>query len=350
MADEKIDRALRAARKQGGLLDDNPNWREQIANALMQPSTGDVRNALTNTVVERGSILPLATYADGTTRMAMPEWANSLWEIASLQRRPDPTQGDALLLGGAPALGAAPFAPRGAVGSAGGRLGALPMDEASRMARARELGYDTDRLLYHGTFSNFDEFNANLVKSRHRGDNESVPQVHTTTVSSEAETYGPNVMELYARGNFKDIDNPMSMQDALAKRMRNFAQDRKRAISEDEWRGVESPLKYETAEAAERLADLVDLSRTDGVYAHALMQSNLAKAKRSGYDGVRIRGGWGDEYAGDHYVIFDPKNIRSTQAAFDPAKSNSANLLASNPPTAAINALIAAALQGYPEE
>src|SRR5262245_10550104 len=35
----------------------------------------------------------------------------------------------------------------------------LPMDLASRMARAREMGFDTDRTLYHGTSSTFDEFN-----------------------------------------------------------------------------------------------------------------------------------------------------------------------------------------------
>ena len=36
--------------------------------------------------------------------------------------------------------------------------GALPMDEASRMARAREMGFDTDQTVYHGTTHDFDQF------------------------------------------------------------------------------------------------------------------------------------------------------------------------------------------------
>jgi len=34
----------------------------------------------------------------------------------------------------------------------------LPMDEASRMARAREMGFDVDNPVYHGTTHKFDEF------------------------------------------------------------------------------------------------------------------------------------------------------------------------------------------------
>lgn len=36
----------------------------------------------------------------------------------------------------------------------------LPMDEASRMARAREMGFDTDTPLYHGTGADFPAFDA----------------------------------------------------------------------------------------------------------------------------------------------------------------------------------------------
>ena len=44
------------------------------------------------------------------------------------------------------------------------------------------------------------------------------------------------------------------------------------------------------------------------------------QAKKAGFDGVK---------AGDETVIFDPKNIRSIDAKFDPAKADSPDLLSS---------------------
>ena len=46
-------------------------------------------------------------------------------------------------------------------------------------------------------------------------------------------------------------------------------------------------------------------------------------------------------YSGDEFIIADPKNIRSTKAQFDPAKKNSANLLAGGASAAVgVNALV----------
>ena len=54
-------------------------------------------------------------------------------------------------------------------------------------------------------------------------------------------------------------------------------------------------------------------------------------AKRGGYDGIIY---------GDETVVFDPKNIRRADAAFAPAKSDSADLLSANPATAALPGLL----------
>src|SRR5690606_26717289 len=76
--------------------------------------------------------------------------------------------GDVLAPLGLAGMGA-PFAVRGALGSAGGRLAksssSLPMDEASRLARAREMGFDTDATWYHATHRDFDEFDTNAAGS-----------------------------------------------------------------------------------------------------------------------------------------------------------------------------------------
>jgi hypothetical protein len=292
-----------------GLLDENPNYRKQIANALMQPSTGDVRNVLTNTVTERASLLPLATYADGTTRLALPEWANSLWEIASLQRRPDPTQGDALLLGGVPALGGLPFAQRGAVGSAGGRLGALPMDEASRMARAREMGFDTDKTWYHGTpYAGFDEFSASPAQRANSG-------WHGVSFAPDAD----HASGYSGVGTMQIARNPSIMDRMLG---RDPGVDT-HVVGGQTGQSAIIPA-YLRAQNTYKVT-LDELDRIGGDRA-ALTK----RLQRDGYDSMDIM----DQGQVQERVIFDPKNIRSPRAAFDPARSDSANLLASNPLTA----------------
>ena len=42
----------------------------------------------------------------------------------------------------------------------------LPMDEASRMARAREMGFDTEQTLYHGTGANFEAFDPSMADTK----------------------------------------------------------------------------------------------------------------------------------------------------------------------------------------
>lgn len=64
-------------------------------------------------------------------------------------------------------------------------------------------------------------------------------------------------------------------------------------------------------------------------------------AKARGYDSITVRnvmdnvGGERTGKPADVHVALDPRNIRSVNAAFDPAKSDSANLLAASAPTGA---------------
>ena len=55
------------------------------------------------------------------------------------------------------------------------------------------------------------------------------------------------------------------------------------------------------------------------------------KAKEEGYDGLKMKNiidSLSGKQTGTSYMVFDPKNIRSKFAKFDPAKSNYANILA----------------------
>lgn len=115
----------------------------------------------------------------------------------------------------------------------------LPMDEASRMGRAREMGFDVDTPLYHGTAAEFDRFDL-----RHRSDG--VDGVHLTSDPARASLYADKER---ARGASNERVLPL------------FARD------------------------AERVGD-------------------------------------------GHYVVRDPRNIRSRFAAFDPSRSGESDLLA----------------------
>ena len=112
---------------------------------------------------EYGSILPFAYNAPGSPtwvqegrdfRPALPEFARSAMKgVLDLLQGTEtgkltPEALETITLG---SLGAgAMLAPRGALASGAARL---EMDQASRLARARSLGFNVDRPLYHGTLA-----------------------------------------------------------------------------------------------------------------------------------------------------------------------------------------------------
>ena len=112
---------------------------------------------------EYGSILPFAYNAPGSPawvqegrhfRPALPEFARSAMKgfLDLLQStetgKLTPEALETITLG---SLGAgAKLTPRGALASGAARL---EMDQASRLERARSLGFNVDRPLYHGTLA-----------------------------------------------------------------------------------------------------------------------------------------------------------------------------------------------------
>ena len=145
----------------------------------------------------------------------------------------------------------------------------LAMDFASRMQRAKEQGFDTDTTYYHGTNADFDEFRVNDDGVNLVG--KGVYAAPSGTASGYASDVGSSVYPLLVKGK------KASFQDAA---------DAREAIG-DGWTN-----------------DSVNDWLKDRGFTH-----------RDGRQGI---------------VIFDhEKNIRSPNAAFDPAKKDSSNLLAS---------------------
>ena len=206
------------------------------------------------------------------------------------------------------------------VGNAASVADDLPMDEASRMARQDEWG-DLGVNLVHGTDEDIKKFNFDMAKSE--GD-----AVFLTDSPYQAGSYttrnGGNLMPVRIRGKIKESGfQDMTMDEALAND------------------GAKIDEYLDKVELYNRKLD-----RNKRQY----FENQIEQAKRDGYDGIVFRetedqsiastGAIGDP-AANVYAIFSPKNIRSKFAKFDPAKKNSANLLAGGAAAAVgVNALM----------
>jgi hypothetical protein len=177
-----------------------------------------------------------------------------------------------------------------------GGLG-FPLDNTA-MDRAKAMGFDTEVPLYHATKGNFGEFNTG--KGKYSGDaiwttphKEFQPVAHSLGRSvGDMHNYveGANVMPLLTK-----IEHPLLLDN---EGMVNWAQN-------------------SFADGSNNFPQLI---RPDTV----------AGLRDAGYDGIKFKGtelkGWG-KYA-DENIVFNPNQIRSRFAAFDPMQRNSANILA----------------------
>jgi hypothetical protein len=225
----------------------------------------------------------------------------------------------ALEVGGVAAPGALVTRPAGALASGLARPARqLPADAASRAARAREAGFNTNERLFHGTYRGFDRFSFKRGP-RHSDDagEHAVwmtpdPEVAINFGNYFADTrtpgYGRGVrtLPLYARGKQKVVD-----REYLAR-------------------------EYGDEFARRQAADPEYVSPIEGegyiLWDPDVFGAELKKARAEGYDSVRfakVEEGMGAP--ADQVAVFSPKNVRSTQATFDPARRRSSNLLSSDP-------------------
>jgi hypothetical protein len=162
----------------------------------------------------------------------------------------------------------------------------LDMSQASRMQRAAEQGFNTNRPLYHVTNASFDAFEIPENRFRKYGKG-----VYTSPNPNYVDRYirenrdiesgykeGANVMPLYARGNL---------------------------ASEKDWEAARQEMMSEGAAPPGHNRQQEEIQR---------------RLKGKGFDGLNM--------FGNEIIIFDPSNIRSVNAAFDPAKRGSPNIMA----------------------
>ena len=182
-----------------------------------------------------------------------------------------------------------------------GVAGHLPMDEASRMARAREMGFDTSQVLYHGTGKDFDAFNPGTrgngaVRNIYLTDNPEIADIYANSQNYGLRGGGsPMVYPVFAKA-----EKPLVVSDKGPDGSFGWVSDNLAAAL-----GVEHP-------PAGKYSSLYD------------------EARRQGYDQVQIREMTDLGGNQTQYIPLEPKNIRSVNAAFDPAKADSSFLLASD--------------------
>lgn len=166
-------------------------------------------------------------------------------------------------------------------------FGRLPMDEASRMARARELGFDMDAPLYHGTDQSIEAFRPNdgwygrgVYASRSPAQAEYYTR-RTAAQASGGQEPAPNIMPLVARGRLAPVEEYQALVRA------NMPRGKWTAAGED----------------------------------NAVRKAQQELVRR-GYSGIDAGG------VDQEVIVFDPSNVRSRFAAFNPTRSGEPDLLA----------------------
>lgn len=254
----------------------------------------------------------------------------------------------------------------------------LPMDEASRMQRAQDMGFDTDA--YHGTYSDIPEFSMD-EKNRSHGidrlghwfdDSPETPSNLFASVMLEDPdaVAGPNIIPAKLRSKNPLViasDTPTSPARAeyraqqrkinnVNRRLRTLEsgtpQHNAALTKRDQYEIARNKAEKEiNGDSWDRLLEQIgDGERPSNEAVDAFRQ----RVAGEGYDSIVLQDTLADAASRDGTattwrIMLDDKNIRSVNAAFDPAKRNSANLLATAAPIAATGLLSANALRGLYE-
>jgi hypothetical protein len=178
----------------------------------------------------------------------------------------------------------------------------LDMSQAGRMGRAKEMGFDTDTVLYHGT-----------------PDSRGIMETGFKTVKEKFGVKDPDRVYFFAENKkvadtYADDRRAFDYQNATAETIPVYLKSRNPKIVD--WGG--RPFRGKEKDGSGfSIRDYIDQARADGhdsVIIRNVIDTYDGKGKPS-----TIR------------AVFDPSNIRSINAAFDPEKSGSSTLLAAAP-------------------
>jgi hypothetical protein len=276
-------------------------WGNKAADVASKVAYGLMRNAVTGLVTlpkrlfdaERESFEH--TYGPGpaTISDSDPPWQDPLPAVAA--------ETALMMVGGAGGMPGEINALRsGAKVTRGAET--LPMDQASRMARAKQMGFHTEMPLYHGTAPT-KEFNS-FDRAR----------------SGDTTSAAPARLGVFA-----------SLQPDVAEDFAHLAASKE---------GAGYPVLYPLLHRSDRPAALT----LSGNETNHEVAATLAQAWDDGYTSVLFRNytSPGGKTPRDIVVVKDPNQLRSPFAKFDPAKRDSSFLLGSG----STNGKVSASIQG----
>lgn len=231
----------------------------------------------------------------------------------------------------------------------------LDMSDAARMQRAKDMGFDTEKTLYHGTSGDFQEFDPKRKNDIgfHFGTKEQANEF----VKKEGQ-----IIPVYLKSKKTlelDFDPTVVDADSYVDSGYNFYRDMNDRVLEeagiyrnnfmDEVRGgsKEANALYDARVSADNkirkildkedadYRDVFDLKATKNYWSK--MEAYL---KSKGYDSIRYKNELEGLSGADNYstAVFDKSQIRSINAKFDKKKEKSGNLLAGALPVGAIGA------------
>lgn len=215
----------------------------------------------------------------------------------------------------------------------------LDMSTPARMARAKEMGFDTETVLYRGA-ANFNgtELDGAVFTSTD-------PEVGAAYAFRKARRRyreeGPTAEEQAT------LDGLAAEREQFERAQKNpfIGKDRRRELRdkkwEKKWEGDAAEREFTTLRGGQIMplygraknpmtVDGSKLDPTGDMDSGDVMRRLIADARAKGHDGVIVKGwhdSWSDKVT-DFHIFLDPSNIRSVHAAFDPDQSGSSDLLA----------------------
>lgn len=217
----------------------------------------------------------------------------------------------------------------------------LDMSESARMARAKEQGFDTRRTFYHGTGGDVEGFNPKNLDIK--------PSSHYYDIGIHG-SESPEIANTYAQySRFPNAAKGMS-SGMVGGDPAVYPLLMKASNPLDLTNGVPEDIKSDLIEFAiesgisekSKYIKLMDSNPNDfmGQLQRKAGREELAEfLNKKGYDGIDYI--W---QGGKNRVVFDPKNIRSKHAAFNPDLKESPSLLANYAPIALAGPLAAGAM------
>ena len=237
----------------------------------------------------------------------------------------------------------------------------LPMDTASRMKRARGMGYDVDAPRYHQTSPAAKKeimkggFDPSIVGARW---SDPLMPDGVFLKSSKKELPGltggeQTQMSLMTRAQkTKAFKNRGELESFLSKdKQWKKLRDEQAALQDDtaklydaiyedkytEKEVLTNLFGFDAKEVA-KMDEVIALEEIDNVVRNMVGETSSgmrARAtevfKKKGFDSVSVAEDWGGPFGKsvtDSFVVFDEKMLRGPKAKFDPSKKTSANILA----------------------